>query len=155
MATRNPVNSPVEVGSNIPLFCRVLGPSRVAVWDFFHQQYEDASWDGNIYPAIVLSMWTFFPLHVGEWFIHGASGFWSVLKNSACSFFSPWRTVFFNRFSFGNKNLCKRRMLNHKIPFEGSELCCSFSMVMWPLWMWSCPLFESLQWKGQWRHRCM
>ena len=35
---RNPVNSPVEVGSLLPLFTKVVAPSQV-VQDFFHQQY--------------------------------------------------------------------------------------------------------------------
>ena len=36
---RNPVNSPVEVGSLSTRIYRVLAPSQVVVWDFFHQQY--------------------------------------------------------------------------------------------------------------------
>ena len=42
MASRNPVNSPVEVGSFIPLFIR-FWTCQVVVWDFFHQQYVDAN----------------------------------------------------------------------------------------------------------------
>ncbi len=36
---RNPVNSPVEVGSWNPIIYKVLAPSQVVVLDFFHQQY--------------------------------------------------------------------------------------------------------------------
>ena len=40
MATINPVNSPVEVKVVYLMIYKVLAPSQVVVWDFFHQKYH-------------------------------------------------------------------------------------------------------------------
>ena len=35
---RNP--APVEVGGSLSHYYKVLAPSQVVIWDFFHQQYD-------------------------------------------------------------------------------------------------------------------